>query len=363
MRGSSRLFSFKGIEIKIHFTFLFLFLFVAYKFARHELESGGTAFAGAIKGIFLISFVFLCVIAHEICHSLTARRYGIKVRDITLLPIGGVASLSGFPKNPHEELAISIAGPLFNFVVAFVLGIPLLLYLGWERLWSGGTGFPEILAYAFWVNVMLGVFNLLPAFPMDGGRALRAFLAGRMDYQRATHIATQFGQFFAFIFAIVGFKYNPILFLIGLFIFFGASQEETAVQIRTVLKRFRVRDILSPETRTVSPNDTLESILEIMFHHHQEDFPVVDEGELVGFLSRKEILVGLRSGRDGIVGDIMRKDFLIVTPSESLVDVQVKFREKGVKALPVMEGGRVAGVVTLEDISKIYIFMASHKKR
>ncbi len=346
----------------MHFTFLFLFLIAGFSFAKEEISHGGSGLIGAVKGICLITFVFLSVIFHEICHSLMARKYGIKVKDITLLPIGGVASLSGFPEDPHQELAISIAGPLFNFALAFILGIPVLVYLGWEKFLNVGTGFPEILAYAFWANVILGAFNLLPAFPMDGGRVLRAFLACRMDYQRATHIAVVFGQVFAFVFAIVGFKYNIILFFIGLFIYFGASQEEAAVQIRTVLKRFRVRDILTTETLTVSPNDSLESILEIMFHHHQEDFPVVDEGELVGFLSRQEILGGLRSGRDKVAGDIMRKDFLTASPSDTLADVQAKFHESGVKALPVMEGKKVAGIVTLEDISKIYLFMSLHKR-
>lgn len=361
MRGSARLFSFKGIEIRVHFTFLFLFLLVAYSFASEEVKHGGQALVGALKGIGFITFVFFCVISHELCHSLTARRYGIKVRDITLLPIGGIASLSGFPDDPRQELAISLAGPLFNFVLAFILGIPLLLYLGWERFWSGGSGFPDILAYAFWINVVLGVFNLLPAFPMDGGRVLRAFLARRMDYQRATHIAALFGQIFAFIFAVWGLRHNIILFFIGLFIYFGATQEEAAVQIRTILKRFRVKDILSRGIEVVSPNDNMASVLEIIFHHRQEDFPVLDEGELVGFLSRQEILVGLRSGSDKVVGDIMRRDFVAVSPQESLVEVQRKMQESGTKALPVVEEGKVAGLVTLEDISKIYLFMSSPK--
>jgi CBS domain-containing protein len=290
-----------------------------------------------------------------------ARRYGIKVRDITLLPIGGVASLSGVPENPHQEFVISIVGPLFNFGLAAILGVPLILYLGWDKFLNAATTFPEILAYGFWANVCLGAFNLLPAFPMDGGRALRAFLASRMEYQKATHIATVLGQVFAFIFAVIGFKYNIILFFIGLFIFFGAGQEEASVQIRTILRRFRVRDILAADTVTITPYDTMELVLEIMFHHHQEDFAVVDGGKLVGFLSRKEILKGLRLGRDTAVSSVMRKDFPLLSPSESLADVQTKFYEGGVKALPVVYGEKPIGVVTLEDLGKIYLFMSSNK--
>ncbi len=216
-----------GISIRIHFTFLLLPLIFAYFYG--------------VKGVFLISFVFCCVTFHELCHSLQAKHFGVKVNEIILLPIGGVAAMGSIPENPSQEFKIAIAGPLFNIVLALALYLPAYFLLGPENLFNPGMdSWPATLAYAFWINPILALFNLLPAFPMDGGRLLRSFLARKMSYIKATRIAVGFGRTFAVLFGFVGLfssPPNPILILIAFFIFIAASNEGMQVELKAALRK------------------------------------------------------------------------------------------------------------------------------
>jgi len=225
MTGSIRLFKIFGISVNLHITFLLLLVFFA---------------SGGIKWAVLLLGVFFFVTLHELCHSLVARSYGIEVLKITLLPIGGVASMSSMPEKPGQEFFISIAGPLFNLLVVAVFYIPIKSFLGPEvlfyRPFSTAT-WPLTLSYLYWINLMLAVFNLIPAFPMDGGRILRALLAQRLGYQKATKIAVGLGRIFALIFAYLGIVgYNVMLVLIAIFIYMAASNEGLQVDLKEALK-------------------------------------------------------------------------------------------------------------------------------
>jgi len=240
MKGSIRLFKIFGISINIHITFFLLLALVI---------------PGGIKWVSLVIGVFFFVTVHELCHSLTAKYFGITVREITLLPIGGISSMAKIPEKPSQEFLISIAGPLSNIVIIAVFFFPLKYILGPDALFHplSTQTWPLTIAYLYWINLMLAGFNLIPAFPMDGGRVLRALLATRLGYQKATKIAVNFGHAFALIFAYLGIiKLNIILVIIAVFIYTSASSEEAQVDVKETLKKFRVRDILRRDF--TSPN-------------------------------------------------------------------------------------------------------------
>lgn len=237
MTGSVRLFKIFGISINLHFTFILLLAFVI---------GGGIKWAAVILGVF--SFVTM----HELCHSLVARHFGIKVREITLLPIGGIASMGKIPEKPLQEFLISIAGPFFNIAVIAVFFFPLKYILGPEVLFHplSTATWPLTAAYLYWINLMLAGFNMIPAFPMDGGRCLRAALVPRLGYQRATKVAANFGRAFALVFAYFGItRLSIVLIFIAVFVYVSASNEEALVDIKETLKKFKVRDILPRDFR------------------------------------------------------------------------------------------------------------------
>ena len=220
-----RLFRIFGIDVKIHWTFAFLPAFTGWLYYRDfGLEV-------ALRAVTLVSLVFLCVLAHELTHSFEARRFGIRVPQIVLYPIGGVASMQRIPRDPRQEFTIAIAGPLFNFALALVLFVPFYFLLGKEALFSPSLeSWPRTFANLFWMNPVLGLFNLVRAFPMDGGRVLRSVLARRMSYVKATRISVLLGYGFAIIFALVGILYRHwMLTLIGVFIFISGSDEQRHV--------------------------------------------------------------------------------------------------------------------------------------
>lgn len=345
MKGSFKLVTAFGIDINIHITFLILpFLSLYY----------------GLRGLFFIIFVFLCVTLHELTHSLVARKFGIQVKEITLLPIGGLASMTSFPEKPSHEFLISISGPLFNIAFAAVLYLPLLALIGPQNLFSPSLRtWPQTIAQGFWINLMLAAFNMLPAFPMDGGRVLRSLLARRFNYRKATSIAVNIGHIFALLFGYFGFIHGHImLMLIAVFIYMAASAEEAQVDVKETIKGFRVRDILPKEFMTLHSDVSISKVLELIFHTHQEDFPVVDDDRLVGFLTRADIIINIHQhGTGGLVRDIMRTEFPTISPDNFLTDIQRIMEESKMKALPVVKEKKVFGVITLEDISRVYSVM------
>jgi len=350
MRGSIRLFKVLGISVNIHVTFLLLPLFFLIY--------------GGLKSMVLVLIIFAFVALHELTHSVVAMRFGVNVRDITLLPIGGVASMSKMPENPRHELLISVAGPMFNIVFASVLFF-IFYHAEWmpEAVWrrplSGNTWLHTI-AMVPWVNVTLAGFNLLPAFPMDGGRILRDILAGRMSYGRATRIAANIGRLFAILFGYMGFTNgNFFLILIAIFVYTAASAEENHVNLRESLKGLKVKDVLKGEFLTLNTDTPVSRAMELIFRSRQEDFPVMDSDKMAGFVTRADIIAAAHKyGPAKRASEIMRADVPLVGPEDELSRIQDVMEENQIKALPVARDSVIIGVITLEDIARAYAIMA-----
>jgi Zn-dependent protease/predicted transcriptional regulator len=355
MKWSWKIGRIAGIEVRIHATFLILLAWVAF---------GGVLAGGAGSGLgslALLLAVFGIVVLHELGHALAARRYGIKTRDIVLLPIGGVSRLERLPTEPTEQLWVAVAGPLVNVVLAALL----LAYLavrgevGSLGSWTMARG-GSIAGNLFWINVSLAVFNLLPAFPMDGGRALRALLATRMQDVRATAIAARLGQAMALLFGAIGLFWNPLLVFIALFVWMSASQEESASELRDAIEGIPVRNAMVTDLRTLSPNAPLEEAMRHVLEGFQQDFPVVEEGRVVGVLTRGDLMKSLsaHSAKEP-VASAMRREFPTADPSEPLASAFERLRQDGIRTIPVLEGSRLVGVLTSENVGELVMFQTA----
>ena len=340
-----------GIELRIHYTFYILLAFFAITF---QAVGGPTA---AVNAVAFILALFGCVLLHELGHALAARRYGIRTPDITLLPIGGLARLQRMPERPLAELVIALAGPLVNVVIAGALfALPAVEWRApdWEALGEPGTGFLTRLA---WVNVILVVFNMIPAFPMDGGRVLRALLAMVMPYTRASRVAAGVGQGFAVLFGLFGLlAFNPILILIAFFVYFGAQQEAQAAQIRQIGKETPVTEAMADKLEALPEDATLEDAAEEMVRTMQHEFPVLDgDGRLLGILTRNEMISALRSHkREAPVSEFMQRDPPSVSTDASFADAFRKMQEAEAKVVAVLKSdGSFAGIVTPETVGEL----------
>src|SRR3954471_15541007 len=315
MSWSLPIFRVAGIQLRIHITFLLLIAWLAFGY----YAQGGSAVA-ASRMIFIL-LLFLCVVLHEFGHAFAAKAFGINTPDITLLPIGGVARLERMPEEPVQELIIAVAGPLVNVVIAlglFVAGGAQAL-LNPTAVEAGG-----LVGQLLKINIMLVLFNLLPAFPMDGGRVLRALLATRMSYARATQVAATVGQGFAFIFGFLG-LFGPnwfMLIFVALFVYIGASQEAALAQMKDVSRRFPVSSAMVREFRTLAADATLEEAVDALLATSQHDFPVLDEtGNVAGLLTRHDLISALRKNNPALrVGDVMRRDIPTVTTGTRFED-------------------------------------------
>jgi Zn-dependent protease/predicted transcriptional regulator len=342
-----------GIDIFVHFTFLLLLGWVAL--------SGYSATGDlmvALSGVLLICAVFFIIVLHELGHAMAARYYGIPTRDITLLPIGGVARLERMPEKPAQELVVALAGPAVNVVLAMFFGA-LLLVQGppapEQALAFGGS----LVTQLFAVNVWLVLFNMLPAFPMDGGRVLRALLAMRLGPNRATQIAARVGQGMAILFAMVGlfgvpgvFESNLMLVLLALFVWIGAREEARAMRTRSGLAGVSVGALMVRKFAAVSPDDTLDAVARYARRTFQQDFPVVVAGRVIGLLGREDLRHGLSEiGPDGRVMRVMRRDFPTVSPEEP-AERGLALLSAGAPVVPVLYYGRLVGLLTAENMAE-----------
>ncbi|HSR52563.1 MAG TPA: site-2 protease family protein [Acidobacteriota bacterium] len=349
MKWSIKLGRLAGIDVYMHLTFLLILGWVGWIYYN---ETG--TLEGVLEGIVFILAVFGIVVLHELGHALTARRYGIETRDITLLPIGGVARLEKMPEDPRQELWVALAGPAVNVVLAALF---IALVVG---LWGAGTltnievvgG--SFLAQMAGINIVLAVFNMLPAFPMDGGRVLRALLAMRMDYVQATQVAASIGQGMALLFGFLGLLTNPFLIFIALFVWLGASEESGMVQMKTAMSGLPISHAMITEFRTLDPSDSLRHVVDHLLAGFQQDFPVVDrEGELLGVLTRSDLVSALRNkGEETRVYDVMQTDFEVAHPNEMMETVFNRLRECSCRSLPILKDGRLVGMVTMDNLGE-----------
>jgi Zn-dependent protease len=247
-------------------------LIILWVAASHWMR--GNDFATTLSGIFFVLLIFGIVVLHEFGHALMAQRYNIKTRDITLLPIGGVARLEKMPDEPKQELWVALAGPAVNVVLAAILFIVLTITSSMEPLRNLSVTGGNLLERLMVINIFLAAFNMLPAFPMDGGRVMRALLAMKLEYSRATQIAASIGQGMAFLFGLVGIFGNPFLLFIAFFVWIGAAQEANMTKVRYVFDGIQVRSAMITDFKTLHPDDTLSRVIELILAGSQQDFPV-----------------------------------------------------------------------------------------
>lgn len=340
-----------GIPVYLHATFL---LFMGFILLGQWREAGNLA--AAIGGVLFILAIFATVVLHELGHALTARRFGIRTKDITLLPIGGIARLERMPDVPRHELWVALAGPAVNLAIgAIVFSISTLA--GMHPVLAVPTASQGPIDGFMAINVWLAVFNLIPAFPMDGGRALRALLAERTDYVRATQIAASIGQGVALIFGIIGFLYNPFLVFIALLVWMGASGEALAVQTRAALTGIPVTQAMMTDFRTLDVGEPLKHAVALVLAGAQRDFPVTENGRLAGVLTRDALVSALATGRaDMTVGQVMLREFQTADANE-LLDVTFQ-RLLGCpgRVLPVLQRDHVVGLLTPDNVGEFIMF-------
>jgi Zn-dependent protease/predicted transcriptional regulator len=336
-----------GTDIRLHFTFL---LFLVWIGVADYLQRGAAA---AIDTVTFILLVFLCVTLHEFGHIAMARRFGIRTPQVILSPIGGIASLERMPKKPRQELLVAIAGPLVNVVIALLLMAG--FGIGAERINAFNFDTATLAERLLIVNVVLVLFNMVPAFPMDGGRVLRALLAMNMGAPKATALAARIGQGFAFFFVALGLFYNPILIFVGIFIYFAAASEEQSAAFAGFASRLKVKDAMEPSPVLLSADEPLSRAVDALLSSPQKEFPVLDEGgRIVGLLDRDAMILGLRDkGAEAAVGNAMRPSNPLF-PEQPLMEAFTHMRKGGAKAEVVLDAtGRVAGILTQENIAEM----------
>lgn len=358
MKWSWKIGQYNGIGVYIHATFLLIIAWVIYVYWRqgHDLQA-------TLSGIIFVLAIFGCVVLHEFGHALTAQKYGIKTRDITLLPIGGVARLERMPDKPVQELWVALAGPFVNIVIAVVLYLWIQATGGIQPLdvlsVSGGSFAERLMA----VNIFLVVFNMIPAFPMDGGRVLRALLALKISYSRATQIAATIGQGIALLFGLAGLFTNPILIFIALFVWIGAAQEASMTKIKSALSGILVTQAMVTDFKSVAPDDTLEELVRLTMAGTQQDFPVTQGDKVVGMVTHKDLISSLSErGPSARVSSVMRREFAVAEPNEMLEIAFMKLQTSGCHTLPVVRNGVLTGLLTMGNVGEFMRIQAAISK-
>jgi Zn-dependent protease len=352
------------VEIRIHSTFLFLLFFVWLS----ESAAHGTASAG--RGLALVGIIFGCVVLHELGHALVSMHAGIPAKAIILLPIGGITLLDETrqPLEPgmltwKRDIRIALAGPAVNLVLAVIAAVVLFLIAPQIQLWVqpfvSSSNLPRSLV---WANLWLAAFNLLPAYPMDGGRVLRALFSRTIDPVRATRRAVAIGQTFATLFMLVGMLWNIWLTMIGFFLFIAAQLEERSAVFQSVLETVHLEDIMLTDFATLSPADTLEDALEKAVHSLQDDFPVIRGSDMVGIISKQKILQSLRVEGNGYVQAVMNRIFEVAQKKESLASAFRKLTSRNLSLIPVVEDQRLVGIVTLQNLMHSMALLAESRK-
>ena len=350
MSWSVNIGSIAGTAIRIHFTFL---LFLAWIFVA-SWASGGPA--AAWDGLAFMLLLFACVLAHEFGHIFTARAFGVPTPDVTLLPIGGVARLARIPDKPIEEFLVAIAGPLVNVAIALALMILAGAHVSVGDLYAVESPHTSMIDRLAAVNLFLAVFNMIPAFPMDGGRVLRAILASRMGYVRATEIAAFVGQGVAFALGFIGLFANPMLIFIAIFVYLAASSEAHLVAIRAMSRGVPTSAAMMTQFATLAPEAHVEDAVQTLLRTSQSEFPVVDAaGKPVGLLGRGDLIRALKQlGPDARVGAAMTTTVPTIGHRRCLEEAFRMLQEKSAPAVAVVDAsGRLVGLVTSETVGEM----------
>lgn len=359
MKGVLNLGKLFNVNIEIHWTFIFILAWVIFL----ELKSGGTIENALMSTVFIL-LLFVCVVCHEFGHILTARKFGVTTKKITLLPIGGVASMETIPENPKEELLISLAGPAVNILIA--LGLSLFINISIfldqnptqiEETLSHVTP-QNLLIYLFSANIALAIFNFIPAFPMDGGRVLRAILAMKMDRVTATNIASGIGQFVALIFVFVGILYNPFLIVIALFIFFGAYGENKMVRQLALLKGHKVQEAMLTNISILKPDDTIEDVIELLLSGTEKSFVVTENSKIVGILYHKDIIKNSKN-KSLSIRDIMSKSFKTIHMDSDLKEIFKLINTEKRDFFAVIDDDTLVGAIDLSNLSEFMLIQSN----
>ncbi|WP_291096964.1 MULTISPECIES: site-2 protease family protein [unclassified Flavobacterium] len=362
MKGAFKLGKIAGIGLFIHWTFSLLIVFIVYI----NYKSGQNT-AQIIWSVLFILCIFVTVFLHELGHALAAKNYNIKTKDITLLPIGGLARLEKLPEKPSEELIVALAGPLVNITLALITGLFIRLPNNSEEMiaqLSNGINGSNFFLNFFLVNIWLSIFNLIPAFPMDGGRVLRAILSYRLKRNVATKIAARIGQILAIGFVFLGFFTNPFLIFIGLFVFMGAQIEADYTESKYMLKGYKVRDILMRQYQTIESNETLETAVKMLLDSQYKNFLVTENSEPIGTLNRDEIIKALsKKDENQFIYTIMNRNLIFLQADALLEDIfELVYKNKSSLML-VMENKQFLGTLDIENLLEFILIKEAKEKR
>lgn len=348
-----------GINIYIHWTFSILIIWIVFS----NLRAGLNLIQVGWSVLFILS-LFICVTLHELGHALAAKRFGIVTKDITLYPIGGVARLEKMPEKPKQELLVALAGPAVNFIISLVF-FPLLIQVDWTIEESSNVliidheNFLQMLAL---LNIWLALFNLIPAFPMDGGRVLRAILAMKLGRVKATHIAATIGKLLAFVFIIAGFYMNPFLIFIGLFIILGANAEDQMVKTQELISELSAKDAVMTNYVTIEKNQPISLAIKLLLDGQAKNFLITDNHVPVGIVGSEEIIRGIQEiGESAPIEKITQRKIIYVDASASLNDVFLEFKNSRLSLILVKDGDDLIGVIDTENLAELILIHNARK--
>ena len=360
MKASFQIGKIIGIPIKVHFSFIIILALFAWAFAAESFSIfgfvigfGGFPLSLGVKfllGVIVAVFLFICVLLHELGHSYVTQKFGYKINGITLFIFGGVSQTEEIPRNPKQEMSIAIVGP----AVSVLIGVIFYLVYTFINQFGGSLSL-QIVSISFgtlaFYNLLLAGFNLIPAFPIDGGRVLRASLAMHMDYGKATRVASSFGKGIAIFMAVFGIFYNLWLTFIAIFIYFGASQEQQALGVSLALENVKVKDIMTPNVESVSSDMSLRKLSDYMFAHKHLGYPVIENDKIVGTVSVLDIRgVGKDKQDSLLIKDVMHKNFLSISPEDDAINAFKTMAKNHNDRLIVQNNSEIVGIVSWSDV-------------
>ncbi|MEZ4887103.1 MAG: site-2 protease family protein [Chitinophagales bacterium] len=357
MKGALRIGKLSGIGVFIHWTFIFILLYIAYNVTK----AGGDIWA-ILRGEIFLLLLYVCVVLHEMGHALAARKYGVRTLHIVLYPIGGIASLERIPEKPFEEFVVAIAGPMVNVGIAMGLGLYLYLFAGPTSFEESGSAtlvtlldtFDKFIFTLMWINIGLVGFNAIPAFPMDGGRVLRALLAMKIGRVKATQIASVIGQVFAILFVAYGFlttPFQPFIVLIGIFVYIAAMGENRMVYTESKLSGFKVRDAMRTKFITLNGTDSLNEAVRVLLASAEDSFIVLQENKPIGVLYRKNLMEAIKNEETTTIADITVRKIPFLQAEQDIQEVFQFMQRSRIHILPVVDqSSQLVGVLDRRNL-------------